>query len=79
MITLAEPKMLKSKNMTILGLKLLPNNPENLTQQRFRAFSQDDHLSARFHLHDHAVFAKVIKCLSLSILVIIFDKKGAMK
>ena len=79
MITLAEPKMLKSKNMTILGLKLLLNSPESLTQQRFRAFSQDDHLSARFNQHDHAVFPKVIKCLSLSILVIIFVNKGAIK
>ena len=79
MITLAEPKMLKSQNMTMLGLKLLPNNPESLTQQRFRTFSQGDHLSARFNQHDHALFAKVIKCVSLSILVIILGNKGAMK
>ena len=75
MITLAEPKMLKSQYMTMLGLKLLPNNPESLTQKRFRAFSQGDHLSARFNLDDHAVFPKVIKCVSLSILVITFVKK----
>ena len=77
MITLADPKMLKSKYMITLGLKLSFNSPQSLIQNRLRAFSQGDHLSARFNQHNQAVFPKVIKCLSLGILVIFFMTEQA--
>ena len=77
MITLADPKMLKSKYMITLGLKLSFNSPQSLIQNRLRALSQGDHLSARFNQHNQAVFPKVIKCLSLGILVIFFMTEQA--
>ena len=35
MITLAEPKILKSNNMITLGFNILLNTPKSLTPQRF--------------------------------------------